>query len=68
MLGEDPFGRGQQSRAIFGASRLRRDGVEAELVITEGAPHIWQHFGSFLPEARESLARIGRHISAHISD
>ena len=45
-----------------------RDAAEAELVITEGAPHIWQHFASFLPEARDSLNRIGHFISAHIPD
>lgn len=28
-----------------------RDGIEAELVITEGVPHIWQHLASFLREA-----------------
>lgn len=45
-----------------------RDGIEAELVITEGAPHIWQHFASFLREACDSLERIAHHIWTHIPD
>lgn len=43
-------------------------GVKAELVIAEGAPHIWQQFASFLPEARDSLERIAHHIWSHVQE
>jgi monoterpene epsilon-lactone hydrolase len=49
-------------------ARAREAGVDSRLVVTEGAPHIWQHFGSFLPQARESLARMGEHWRRHIPD
>ncbi|WP_394621393.1 alpha/beta hydrolase fold domain-containing protein [Lentzea sp. JNUCC 0626] len=52
------------SRKLY--ARAREFDVDARLVVTEGAPHIWQHFGSFLPEARESLARIATHFRSHI--
>ncbi|NRQ33113.1 alpha/beta hydrolase [Nonomuraea sp. NN258] len=48
---------------LYGAAK--RAGADATLVITEGAPHIWQHFTSFLPQARESMARIGEFIRKH---
>ncbi|WP_326834824.1 alpha/beta hydrolase [Amycolatopsis rhabdoformis] len=40
-------------------------GVDSELVVTEGAPHIWQHFASFLPEAAASVGRIGEFVREH---
>lgn len=49
-------------------ARARAAGVDSQLVVTEGAPHIWQHFGSFLPQARESLRRMGEHWLRHIPD
>jgi acetyl esterase/lipase len=54
------------SRTLY--EHALRDGVEAELVITDGAPHFCQHFASFLPEARDLLERVGHHIWTHIPD
>jgi epsilon-lactone hydrolase len=42
-------------------------GVASELVVTEGAPHIWQHFASFLPEAEASIDRIGDFVRHHVA-
>ncbi|MCI2423377.1 alpha/beta hydrolase [Saccharopolyspora sp. K220] len=42
-------------------------GVASELVVTGGAPHIWQHFASFLPEAAASIDRIGDFVREHVA-
>ncbi|MGW4488009.1 alpha/beta hydrolase fold domain-containing protein [Amycolatopsis sp. NPDC004368] len=42
-------------------------GVDSELVETDGAPHIWQHFASFLPEAAASVDRIGAFVREHVA-
>ncbi|WIX77244.1 alpha/beta hydrolase fold domain-containing protein [Amycolatopsis carbonis] len=42
-------------------------GVASELVETKGAPHIWQHFVSFLPEAAASVDRIGAFVREHVA-
>ncbi|MFD4675703.1 hypothetical protein ACFWNN_38655 [Lentzea sp. NPDC058450] len=54
------------STAASDPKRARVSGVDARLAVTEGTPHIWQHFGAFVPEARESLARIATHFRSHI--
>lgn len=48
-------------------ARARECGVEARLSITEGAPHVWHQFASFLPEARESIQEYGRFMSARLT-
>ncbi|MFC0112379.1 alpha/beta hydrolase [Kibdelosporangium aridum] len=52
------------SRRLY--QHARSAGVDVRIVVTDGAPHIWQHFGSFLPQARESLTRIADHFRTHI--
>lgn len=47
------------------ADKARSAGVEVTLSGTRGAPHIWQHFGSFLLEAVESINEYGEFVRAH---
>ena len=46
------------------ADKATKVGNDVELVVVEGA--LWQHFGSFLPEARESIERGGDFFRRHI--
>ncbi|MCH6165859.1 alpha/beta hydrolase [Pseudonocardia alaniniphila] len=49
-------------------ARALAAGVASELVVTEGAPHIWQHFASFLPEAAASIDRIGHFVRQRVPE
>lgn len=44
---------------------LEAAGVDATLTLYPGAAHIWQHFGSFLPEARQSIEEAAAFFRAH---
>jgi acetyl esterase/lipase len=41
-------------------------GTTSELVVTEGAPHTWLLFASFLPEAVDAIERIGAFVRQQI--
>ena len=41
------------------ADKAKADGVEVAYEVTEGAPHVWHWYGSFVPEAREAIERLG---------
>jgi epsilon-lactone hydrolase len=49
------------------AARANEAGVETTLTIGDGMPHIWTFFESFLPEAREAIARAGAFVARHCS-
>ncbi|MEU3983395.1 alpha/beta hydrolase [Streptomyces sp. NPDC026672] len=36
--------------------------VEATLIVVPGAPHVWHHLASWLPEGREAVEAVGRHV------
>ncbi|HEX4110603.1 MAG TPA: alpha/beta hydrolase [Solirubrobacteraceae bacterium] len=40
-------------------------GVDAKLEVGEGMYHVWPCFAAFLPEARESIAKIGAFVGQH---
>lgn len=42
--------------------RARAAGVDIELTIVDGMPHVWHVFAGVLPEADEALAALGRWI------
>jgi len=44
------------------AEEARRDGVAVVLEEWEDMPHVWHFFGSFLPEARQAIQRIGEFL------
>nr|WBU15357.1 monoterpene epsilon-lactone hydrolase [uncultured bacterium] len=44
------------------AEKARRDGVAVVLEEWEDMPHVWHFFGSFLPEARQAIQRIGEFL------
>jgi monoterpene epsilon-lactone hydrolase len=48
------------------AERARAAGVEVTLHEYEGMPHVWQFFGSFLPEARAACDEIGAFVKQHL--
>ncbi|WP_417261858.1 alpha/beta hydrolase [Celeribacter sp.] len=37
------------------AAHLREEGADVVLSLTEGAPHVWQMFDGFFPEARQAI-------------
>lgn len=47
------------------AERARAAGVEVELEIWPGMPHVWQLMASHLPEARRALDRVYAFVRAH---
>ena len=44
------------------AEKAQAQGVETELWVVAGVPHVWPLFARLLPEGRESLAQVGRFI------
>lgn len=46
--------------------RARAAGTEVELEVTEGAPHVWHWFASFLPEARTAIEKLGKFSRARM--
>jgi monoterpene epsilon-lactone hydrolase len=48
------------------AEGARAAGVEVEFKIWEGMVHVFQSGASFVPEARQSLAEIGRFVRARM--
>lgn len=42
-------------------------GLDVTLSVTDGAPHIWQHFASFLPEAAAAFAQYGDFARLHVA-
>lgn len=44
------------------AAKLRDDGVEVTEIIERDLPHVWPIFHNLLPEARDTLADLGRWI------
>lgn len=48
--------------------RAREAGVEAELVVGEGMPHVWTSAHSFLPEAREALDQMAAFVRSVTSE
>jgi acetyl esterase/lipase len=49
------------------AERARAAGVDVTLEVLDGVIHIWQYFGPDLPETRESEARAGAFLRAHMA-
>jgi acetyl esterase/lipase len=47
------------------ATRARAAGVDVELRLWSGVPHVWQFFPAVLPEAAESLRDTVRFITKH---
>ncbi|MFF4902686.1 alpha/beta hydrolase fold domain-containing protein [Streptomyces sp. NPDC001068] len=45
--------------------RAEQAGVDSQLMIFPGAPHIWQHFASFLPQAQQAISAVGNHVRHH---
>ena len=48
------------------AQRAREAGVEAEVDVWDGMPHVWHHFAPILPEARQAIERIAEFMRKHI--
>ena len=46
------------------AERLEAQGGRIELQLWENAPHVWQIFQGWLPEAEEALANVARFLAA----
>ena len=44
--------------AVALSQACQRDGVEAQLRIWPAVPHVWQLFGRYIPEARQSLREV----------
>lgn len=51
--------------AVRMADHLSRQGVEATLSLTRGAPHVWHMFDGFFPEARQAISETAAFIIAH---
>jgi epsilon-lactone hydrolase len=47
------------------ADRAAAAGVDVTLTLYAGAPHIWLHFASFLPEAVAAIDEYGAHVRRH---
>jgi acetyl esterase/lipase len=45
------------------AEKAKARGVDCELHVVAGMPHVWPLFAPFLPEGRESLAQVGAFIN-----
>jgi len=48
------------------AERARAAGIEVTLREYDGMPHVWQFFGSFLPEARAACDEIGAFVKQRL--
>jgi acetyl esterase/lipase len=44
------------------ADKARAAGVEVELEVADGLPHVYQYFASFLPEGRAAIERTGEFV------
>jgi acetyl esterase/lipase len=51
-----------QDDAVAMHARLRADGVEATLELARSAPHVWQFYHGWLPEADAALDSAGAFI------
>ena len=47
------------------ARQAKAAGVEVELDVWDGMPHVWHLFAPILPEARQAIQRIGEFIKQH---
>jgi monoterpene epsilon-lactone hydrolase len=47
--------------------RAQAAGVDVTFEAWEGTPHVWHWFGSFLPEARQAIERIGEFVRQRTS-
>lgn len=45
------------------AEKMRRDGVDVDLQVWTGMPHVWQLFQGLLPEADQALTRIASFLA-----
>ncbi|MEQ9089094.1 MAG: alpha/beta hydrolase [Alphaproteobacteria bacterium] len=50
------------------AEKLIEAGVEVELDIWDGMPHVWHLMAAQLPEARGALAKIATFLKAHVGE
>ena len=48
------------------AERAGDAGVEVELEVWEGVPHVWHHFAPILPEARQAIDGIAEFMGKHM--
>ncbi len=48
------------------AERAGDAGVEVELKVWEGVPHVWHHFAPILPEARQAIEGIAEFMNKHM--
>lgn len=51
--------------AVALSEACQRDGVEAQLRIWPAVPHVWQLFGRYIPEARQSLRAVAAFLHHH---
>jgi acetyl esterase/lipase len=51
--------------AVALSQACQRDGVEAQLRIWPAVPHVWQLFGRYIPEARQSLREVAAFLHQH---
>ncbi|SDI29228.1 alpha/beta hydrolase [Lutimaribacter saemankumensis] len=52
--------------AVRMAEKLRQAGAEVRLDIWPGAPHVWQIFDGWFPEAREAIGQTAGFIRRHL--
>ncbi len=48
------------------AASLQQSGVECELDVWRGMPHVWQVFSQKMPEGREAILRMGHFMNRHL--
>jgi acetyl esterase/lipase len=51
--------------AVALSEACQRDGVKAQLRIWPAVPHVWQLFGRYIPEARQSLREVSDFLHQH---
>ena len=51
--------------AVALSEACQRDGVKAQLRIWPAVPHVWQLFGRYIPEARQSLREVAAFLHQH---
>jgi acetyl esterase/lipase len=51
--------------AVALSEACQRDGVVAQLRIWPAVPHVWQLFGRYVPEARQSLREVAAFLHQH---
>lgn len=49
------------------ARQAREAGVDVTLEVTDGLPHVFQYFASFLPQAQAAIDRAGEFLAKHTS-